>query len=187
MKKNDNIGVFAVVVFGLAIALAGCDHESTSGSSASSRDAAQRGLQQKEEMIRRVNGIIEDIGSAETHLKEAEATIRAEKKALDEVEANAKTAHLGGQMSDFRMWQRIGQEKMTNIDKVIKKAENTIVSARRGAESELRRVNWVSSGEADTHVNQVNQRLSQLASWTARFGRISEDLAKHDSWLGANE
>ena len=123
----------------------------------------------------------------EARLKETEERIREEKKALDEVKQNARTAHLGGQMGDFQVWQRIGQEKKANIEKALTKAENTIAAARRGAESELQRVNWVSSGEKEKHVNQVNQRLSQLGTWVATFGRVAKDLAQHEAWLNSNE
>ena len=196
MNKKDNIGMVALVVIGLVFVLAACGpggggNSSHSQRSVSSRtdshQAAERGLQQKDEMIRRVNGIIENIGSAEARLQEKEETIREEKKALDEVKQNAKTAHLGGQMSDFRMWQRIGQEKTANIKQAVKKAENTISVARQGVDSELQRVNWVSSGDKEKHLSQINQRLSRLDTWTTALDRISSDLTQHETWLDSNE
>jgi len=197
MSKISNIGLGVVVVIGLAIVLVACGPGGGGSSSRSSQrsvpsqsdayQTAQRAQQQKDEMVRRVRGIIENIGSAEARLRDTEETIREERKALDEVKESAKTAHLGGQMSDFRMWQRIGKEKKANIERALQKAEKTIAAARQGAESQLQHVNWVSSGEKETHLNQVNQRLSQMEAWTATFSSASEDLAQHDVWLNAND
>lgn len=150
--------------------------------------AAERERQQKkDEMIHRVNGIIQNIGSAENCLLETESTVREEMDMLGKIKQNAKTAYLGGQMSDFRTWQRIGREKKANIKHAARKVENTIFAARQGAESELQRVNWVSSGYKEQQLNHINQRLSKLRTWKSTIERISGDLAEHDTWLDANE
>ncbi|MFC1606850.1 hypothetical protein ACFL47_02675 [Candidatus Latescibacterota bacterium] len=134
-----------------------------------------------------MNGIIENIGSAEKRLQEMEKTNREEKEALDNIKKNAKTAYVGGQMSDFRMWQRIGRGKKTNIESALKKADNTISEARRIVESEIQRVNWVSDGEKKKNLKQIKQRLSQLGSYTATIKAVSGDLTQHITWIEVNE
>lgn len=197
MSKNDNISIAFLVVVGLIIALANCDsgsggrssirsHQSVSSRS-NSHQVALRAQQQKDDMIRRVNGIIENIGSAGQRLQAKEKAIREEKDALERVKQNARTAHLGGQMRDFRMWQCIGREKKANIERALTKAENTISEAWRGAESKLQRVNWISDGEKNSHLGRINQRLSQLCTWASTLEQMSDDLAQHTTWLEASE
>ena len=198
MNKNDSIGWVSIMLVGLVIILAACNPEGggisnqSSQQAVSSRPNVQRAnqhvqQQQKDEMIRRVNSIIRNIGTAESHLIETEKTVQEEKKALNEIKENAQAAHLGGQMSDFRMWQRIGREKKSNIERSLQKAKNTILAARQGANSELQRVNWVSNREKQKHLKKVTLRLSRLGNRLEVFNKVSKDLARQDTWLNADE
>ena len=205
MSRKSRVSTMIIAVLGFVTALSACGPGGGGGrtssrprqpSSSESRsvETAQRSVkteqrseQMKDEMIRRVNGIVENIGSAEERLKASEQTVCEEQDALEETRQNARTAHLGGQMTDFRTWQRIGREKRDNIRNTLKKAENTVAEVRRGAESELRRVNWVSDGDKSKHLAQINRRLNELGSWASTFQRSATALAKHSSWLDANE
>lgn len=197
MNKREHVFLAGLVLIGMIFFFAGCvEPQGDGGNQPSQQPVSSRGEsrqqsqsidRQTDEMIRRVNSIIENIGSVDERIQEAGTTILEEKEMLDRIKQNAKTAYLGGQITDFRMWQRIGRDKMTNIENTVRKMENTIHVARQNAESDLRRVNWISKGEKNKHQSQIDQKLLQLDAWMTKIGQVVSDLDLQHAWLNENE
>ena len=155
--------------------------------SLNSQHVAQRKNQMQDEMIRRVNSIVDDIELADERLIETEHSIQDEKKILDQIKQDAKTSYVGGQMNDFRTWQRLGQEVNANIEEKVRKASNTMAAVRRNSKYQLQRVNWISNNDNEIQTNRVNLLLQKLETWETNFSQLTVELSAKHSWLDVKE
>lgn len=198
---GSNEGVVAVLVGAVVLMILGAIVAGSPGGRSGSVSLPQQSgsisidssqaphLSQKEinETGRRVDRIAETIDLAEEQLNEIDRTVHETQKALDDIKRNAQAAHVGGQMNDFQMWQRIGREKKSSLDEALRTADNLIADARRGAESELQGIDAGSSTDKDRHMNQINQRISGLEIRASGLEGLVREISQSNSWLEATE
>jgi len=138
-------------------------------------------------MVRQVNAVITSLGNAEDRLRETSEILNEDMKQIEDLKHSAATAHRGGQLRDFRTWQRIGREKREHVTEVLSKARNTIAVARGDAETQVRSVSWTSDSARSEHVSRIKQRVTALEQWLPVFDRAQAALAEHAEWLEAQE
>lgn len=136
-----------------------------------------------QQMIRQVNGIVEQIDQVEQRLREKLDVLRQEQQQMERLKEDAKTAYMAGQIADSRAWQRIARDKYRNIRAELVRSENTIAAVRNDASSQLRRVNWVSGVHQRRHRAEVQRELSQLGQWESEIQSLLEKATSHEQWL----
>lgn len=174
------------------LALAGCDggasssHSQTNYQSPSHSHQGQgreMGRANRQQMIRQVNGIVENIDQAEHRLREKLDVLRQEQQQMGRLKEDARAAYIAGQISDSRAWQRIAREKYSNIQSELVRAENTIAAVRNDVSNQLRRVSWVSGAHQRRHRAEVERELSRLVQWEREIENILETTISHEKWL----
>jgi len=191
-----NIRNMAILIaIASVIGLSGCnrsDSHSRAGhsyhapSASAQRQAREQRHANRGQMIRQVNGIVENIEQADRRLRSKLDVLEAEQRQLDRLKEDAKTAYIAGQVADYRTWQRIARDKYANVRAELVRAENTVAAVRNDASNQLRRVSWVSGADRRRHQGQIDQKLSQLARWDREIRTTAANVTSHEKWLNAD-
>ena len=165
----------------------GCYENSSKTRSETNRINAKREKENHENrMIRQVGAIQEDIGDVELKIRDSYATLVDEKTAYVDAKSNARQMYITGQMTDFRIWQRIGKEKHQNITEIAEKCERTIAQLPNLADSQLQQVSWTSSQARTEHSNRINTQISAIKTWSPKLKNARSEIA-NCSWLNYRE
>lgn len=138
------------------------------------------------QMVRQVNGIVENIEQADRRLRSKLDVLEAEQRQLDRLKEDSKAAYIAGQVGDYRTWQRIARDKYANVRAELVRAENTVAAVRNDVSNQLRRVSWVSGADRRRHQAQIDQKLSQLARWDREIRTTAANATSHEKWLSAD-